>query len=199
MGHVRRVLYHWRIHKGSTAGDPSEKSYAHEAGKRAIEDYLKRTGRDAAVSETEHRGFYRVDYRAEAGEEDAYVMHLGDGIRPLHRGYEEEMRGYLAANPDVGAIGGRVIDRMGRVLSAGYERNEDGEIVPLYRGMDYRLSGEFHMASLRRKVDIVSNQCMMVRSSLESCTDKDSGRMCRKIRDRGYRIVIDPQAVFLKK
>ena len=77
--------------------------------------------------------------------------------------------------------------------------NEDGEIVPLYRGMDYRLSGEFHMASLRRKVDIVSNQCMMVRSSLESCTDKDSGRMCRKIRDRGYRIVIDPQAVFLKK
>ena len=199
VGHVRRVLYHWRIHKGSTAGDPSQKSYAHEAGKRAIEDYLKRTGRDASVSETEHRGFYRVNYRAEAGEEDAYVMHLGDGIRPLHRGYEEEMRGYLAANPDVGAIGGRVIDRMGRVLSAGYERNEDGEIVPLYRGMDYRLSGEFHMASLRRKVDIVSNQCMMVRSSLESCTDRDSGRMCRKIRDRGYRIVIDPQAVFLKK
>ena len=199
VGHVRRVLYHWRIHKGSTAGNPAEKTYAHEAGKRAIEDYLIRNGKEALVSETEHRGFYRVEYYTDDVDEGAYTMHLGERIRPLKKGYEARLRAYLAANPDVGAIGGRVIDLMGRVLSAGYERNEDGEIVPLYRGMDYRLSGEFHMASLRRKVDIISNQCVMLRSSLEDCMDRDSGRMCRRIRDRGYRIVIDPQAVFVKK
>ena len=126
-------------------------------------------------------------------------MHLGEGIRPLSPGNEGRMRAYLDANPDVGAIGGRVIDHMGRVLSAGYERNEDREIVPLYRGMNYRLSGEFHMAALRRKVDIISNQCVLIRSSLEDCMSSDSGRMCRKIQDRGYSVVIDPQMIFVKK
>ncbi|MBQ9444837.1 MAG: glycosyltransferase [Lachnospiraceae bacterium] len=199
ISHIRRVLYHWRIHKGSTAGDPAEKTYAHSAGKRAIEDYLKRNGQMALVSETEHRGFYRVEYFTDLVEESAYKMHLGEGIRPLSPGNEGRMRAYLDANPDVGAIGGRVIDHMGRVLSAGYERNEDREIVPLYRGMNYRLSGEFHMAALRRKVDIISNQCVLIRSSLEDCMSSDSGRMCRKIQDRGYSVVIDPQMIFVKK
>ncbi len=199
ISHVRRILYHWRIHKGSTAGDPGEKNYAHTAGKRAIEDYLKRNGKDAEVSETEHRGFYRVEYKAGSADEDGYKMYLGKGIYPVKKDYESRMRAYLEANPDVGAVGGRVIDLLGRVISAGYERNEDREVVPLYRGMNYRMSGEFHMAKLRRQVDIISNQCMMLRSSLEDCAVSDSGRMCRKIRDKGYRIVIDPQMVFVKK
>ena len=199
IAHVRRILYHWRIHKGSTAGDPGEKDYAHAAGKKAIEDYLKRNGKEAIVSETEHRGFYRVEYYSDSVNEDAYRMYLGKGIRPMNKGFEARMRAYLEANPDVGAIGGRVIDIMGRVISAGYERNEDREIVPLYRGMNYRMSGEFHMAKLRRQVDIISNQCMMIRTSLDGCVGSDSGRMCRKIKDKGYSIVIDPQMVFVKR
>lgn len=197
--HVRRVLYHWRIHQGSTAGDPGEKSYAHEAGRRAIEDYLKRNGRSAAVSETEHRGFYRVEYYTELVDINAYSMQLGKGIEPSGDGLEQRMRAYLDANPDVGAIGGRVIDRMGRILSSGYERDETGKAVPLYQGMNYHLSGEFHMAALRREVDIISNQCMLLRTSLKDCTDTDSGRMCRKIQDRGYKVVIDPQMVYIKR
>lgn len=197
--HVNRVLYHWRIHKGSTAGNPTEKSYAHAAGKRAIEDYLVRNDKEAIVSETEHRGFYRVEYYSDDINTDDYTILLGERIVPVHRSCEARMRAYLAANPDVGAIGGRVIDHMGRVLSAGYARDEDREIVPLYRGKNYRLSGEFHMADLRREVDIISNQCMMIRTSLKDCEDRDSGRMCQKIRDKGYRIVIDPQMVFIRK
>lgn len=197
--HVRRVLYHWRIHSGSTAGDPGEKAYAHEAGRRAIEDYLKRNGRSASVSETEHRGFYRVEYYTELVDKNAYTMHLGKGIEPLNDGQEARMRAYLDANPDAGAIGGRVIDRMGRVISSGYERDETGNAEALYHGMNYHMSGEFHMAALRRKVDIISNQCMLLRTSLEDCMDTDSGRMCRKIQNKGYKVVIDPQMVYIKK
>ena len=65
--------------------------------------------------------------------------------------------------------------------------------------MNYHLSGEFHMAALRREVDIISNQCMLLRTSLKDCTDTDSGRMCRKIQDRGYKVVIDPQMVYIKR
>ncbi len=198
IAHIDRVLYHWRIHGGSTAGDPSTKDYAHAAGKRAIEDYLKSKDKLCFVTETEHRGFYRVEYYTERTDSFMYVMWLGEGIRPKEPGNEARMAAYLEANPDVGAIGGRVTDSMGRIISSGYLRDEDGEPVPLYQGMNYHLSGEFHMASLRREVEIVSNQCVMIRESLSGCVDSDSGRMCKKIKEKGYRIIIDPRMIFIK-
>lgn len=63
--HVPKVLYHWRIHSGSTAANPASKSYAYEAGKRALEDYLKQTGQKARVTESDHVGFYRVVYETD--------------------------------------------------------------------------------------------------------------------------------------
>lgn len=40
--HVAKVLYHWRVHQFSTAGNPESKLYCYEAGKRAIESHYKR-------------------------------------------------------------------------------------------------------------------------------------------------------------
>lgn len=61
--HVPKVLYHWRCHPGSTAANQESKMYCYEAGKRAIEDHLKRRGEDGCqVVMTEHLGFYHVIY-----------------------------------------------------------------------------------------------------------------------------------------
>lgn len=61
--HVPKVLYHWRCHPGSTAANQESKMYCYEAGKRAIEDHLKRMGEDdCQVVMTEHQGFYHVIY-----------------------------------------------------------------------------------------------------------------------------------------
>ena len=60
--HVPEILYHWRTHKASTADNPASKMYAFEAGKRAIEAHLKRTGTKGTVSHTQDLGFYRVKY-----------------------------------------------------------------------------------------------------------------------------------------
>ena len=60
--HVSEILYHWRTHKASTADNPASKMYAFEAGKRAIEAHLKRTGTKGEVSHTQDLGFYRVKY-----------------------------------------------------------------------------------------------------------------------------------------
>ena len=38
------MLYHWRSTPVSTAEHPTAKMYAYEAGKRAVEEHLKRTG-----------------------------------------------------------------------------------------------------------------------------------------------------------
>lgn len=61
--HIPRVLYHWRVHKDSTAENPASKMYAFDAGKRAIEEHLKRIGMEGQVLHTKDLGFYRVKYQ----------------------------------------------------------------------------------------------------------------------------------------
>ena len=47
--HIRRVLYHWRIHPGSTAAGTKVKSYAAAASRRAVAEHLQRTGVNAEI------------------------------------------------------------------------------------------------------------------------------------------------------
>ena len=59
---IPKVLYHWRMHEQSTAENPESKRYAFDAGKKVIEDHLKRCEESAEVQMTEYPGFYRVKY-----------------------------------------------------------------------------------------------------------------------------------------
>ena len=58
--HIPRVLYHWRKHRGSTAASPRAKPIAQAAGRRAVEDTMKRRGIDATVEDGEYPNTYRV-------------------------------------------------------------------------------------------------------------------------------------------
>lgn len=62
IAHVPRILYHWRTHSASTADNPASKMYAYDAGKRAIEGNLARTGTPGTVEQTKDFGFYHVEY-----------------------------------------------------------------------------------------------------------------------------------------
>ncbi|GAB3099287.1 hypothetical protein GCM10027159_21790 [Lysobacter terrae] len=59
--HIPKVLYHWRMLPGSTAAGVSQKNYALEAGRRAVESHLARTHIAGSVEVTE-AGYYRVKY-----------------------------------------------------------------------------------------------------------------------------------------
>lgn len=60
--HIPKILYHWRVHKASTADNPASKMYAFDAGKRAIEEHLVRCRTKGTVQHTKNLGFYRVKY-----------------------------------------------------------------------------------------------------------------------------------------
>jgi len=62
IGHVPRVLYHWRAVQGSTAQGVGEKGYAHDAGLRAVREHFGRIGPPSAlVMEIDgHLGMFRV-------------------------------------------------------------------------------------------------------------------------------------------
>lgn len=59
--HIPRVLYHWRMHAGSTAMAGDEKPYAALAGVKALDEHLLRKG-DIGRTELLPMGLYRVHY-----------------------------------------------------------------------------------------------------------------------------------------
>ncbi|MGH2363009.1 MAG: glycosyltransferase, partial [bacterium] len=61
--HIPQVLYHWRITPESTAGGHANKSYAHEAGRRALADYLRRNQIAGAAEDGDLAGCYRMRFR----------------------------------------------------------------------------------------------------------------------------------------
>lgn len=65
IAHIPLVLYHWRCHTGSTAGNPQSKLYAYEAGRRAVQAFADRRGWKAEAVDTEHLGFYRLEYKGD--------------------------------------------------------------------------------------------------------------------------------------
>ena len=62
IGHVSKVLYHWRETQGSTATSPETKPYILEAAKKAKEDALKRRGIEGTVELIEGIYQYRINY-----------------------------------------------------------------------------------------------------------------------------------------
>lgn len=63
VGHVSKVLYHWRMHGGSVAGNPTSKMYAYDAGKKAIQSHYERVGIQANVEHMERLGLYHTEYK----------------------------------------------------------------------------------------------------------------------------------------
>ena len=61
IGHVNKVLYHWRTVGASTSGNPFNKEYAFDAGKRALQDYILRNNiKGVKVAQMEDPGYYRI-------------------------------------------------------------------------------------------------------------------------------------------
>ncbi|MBR3199018.1 MAG: glycosyltransferase [Bacilli bacterium] len=62
ISHIEKVLYHWRQTATSTAGYLGNKSYAYVAGKKALEDALKRRKLNGVVLDNPRVSTYLVKY-----------------------------------------------------------------------------------------------------------------------------------------
>ncbi len=211
IAHISKVLYHWRSHELSTAENPESKLYAYEAGKRAVTAHLERKHLKAAVTDTQHFGFFRVQYETGTQpvrimtrtEWDALtktqadqipehlIMILAKELTPLSSDYLSDLASYFVRY-EVGAVGGKIYNKSGRVESAGFAMNEEGNFIPLFHGLNRHFSGYMHRASLQQRVDAVSLDCMMIRKSAIVFGEE-------KTMDERYLVVFDPYAEFRRK
>jgi GT2 family glycosyltransferase len=61
--HIPKILYHWRKIPESLASSGAAKTWAMDAGERALQDYVNRRRLDAAVAPGAAPGLYRVRHR----------------------------------------------------------------------------------------------------------------------------------------
>jgi len=87
IGHIPRVLYHWRAIPGSTAMAVDEKSYARKAGMKAIGEHLERIKVKAKLQEIVGRpGNFRVSYALPTqAPKISLIIPTRDGLKLLER------------------------------------------------------------------------------------------------------------------
>lgn len=157
--HLPWVLYHWRMHAGSTNANAQAKPWAQEAGRRAIADHLEREGFKATVERAQTDSTYRVDYQAEGSAVRYVRIDVGDGdgealfaalSNALASGAELALvchpdcvvsaaDGALMAScfvrPDVFSVSPQVMRSDGLVESSGCIVAPDGSIIKLGKGL----------------------------------------------------------------
>lgn len=189
IAHIPGVLYHWRCHEDSTAENPASKQYAYDAGKRAVEDFLRARGWKGTVSHLRHLGFYRITYQPDL----------------------------LMNRPDTAVVGGKLIGKDQKVAGGIYTAQGEPLYLGLhkeYSGYMHRasLQQEAEMVDVRcmkvsREAEVILEEMIGLpylphpgtgRFDWQDCLKESvdyrelSMKFCEKIRERGCRIVWDP-------
>ena len=83
--HVPKVLYHWRAHGLSAAGNPEAKPYAHDAGRKLLSDHLHRLGIDGSVEDGLCPHMYKVNYSINRNHKISIIIPNKDHAEDLSR------------------------------------------------------------------------------------------------------------------
>ena len=82
--HISKILYHWRVHKSSTANVADAKPYAYEAGLKAVDAHLKRMGKKALVEDGQDiPGIYKIKYEIKGNPKVSILIPNKDNVNLL--------------------------------------------------------------------------------------------------------------------
>lgn len=193
--HIPRVLYHWRCHDSSTAANPQSKQYAYEAGGRAIGAFLEAAHINGAVSPTPHLGFFRVNYRPDVLTARADVGIIGG--KPLDR--KRRVTGVLEDGAGVNVYAGLRAEAGGYFHRAQLQQDMQTVDVRLMRVAPVLypcVEALLEEQGFRAEADGTEQSGLLLR-------EKGSGRpeeayralsreLCRRARQAGYRVMLDP-------
>lgn len=155
VGHIPRVLYHWRQHPESIALDVDSKSYTFAAGIRALEDTLSRRGLRGRVEENPllWRGNYRVRLEPSSGQVAVVSVNLdetyAEALTQADRQAEfwllvdrnltwdgqavNEMLGWMQIEA-VGLVTAKILDGAGHLIHGGLVHRPSGTPLAIYAG-----------------------------------------------------------------
>jgi GT2 family glycosyltransferase len=81
--HIQKILYHWRVHRASTAMQGDAKPWAFEAGVLAVQDYLDRNEIKGTAEHGKTLGTYKINYEIKGNPKVSIMIPNKDGISIL--------------------------------------------------------------------------------------------------------------------
>lgn len=188
--HVPHILYHWRIHPGSTAANTASKTYAYDAGLGALADFLNTVYFDSSG-----------DVKYDENVKEYVITHVLNGkpakirvIHSKHLGFYNVLWGSVYElfdiRKEVGAVIGRVPDNNGRMASVMYDKTG----TTLFAGINMHYAGDFNRFDSTQDVYSADTRYLTVRPELEELLKTATDRLAfaETLRTRDYLILYIP-------
>ena len=188
VGHVPEVLYSWRSIDGSLARSVHDKAGVGNAVKTSVDDALRRRGVEAATEAIPNDPTAVRVVRSAHGE-TTELIELGEArsgrVTTIDRAIRASSSRFVtlwdssaaaadaswagalvsqARRADIGAVGPKLVDRDGRLVSAG--RTHDGVIRDLHAGIPADSAGPWGAFSIVREVSSVAPLGMTIERQL---------------------------------
>lgn len=83
--HIPKILYHWRVHRNSTAASLGAKEYTVVAARKALQAHLDRKGIDGVIEPGLIKGTHRVKYDIKGNPKVSIIIPTKDHIDDLRK------------------------------------------------------------------------------------------------------------------
>lgn len=224
--HIPRVLYHWRQCELSVSLDENAKSYAFDAGIRALEDTLERRNIKATVIENKAlwRGNYQLQFDSVATpsvkeiiiDSLSSITDFSGTKQPLFfhdAAYHtenaqsvSELAVWLSVE-DVGIVCGKCISPENTIIYGGAVMKSDGNVLFPYRGEVVTEPGYMAITQIVHNISVPDYNCFLVQPALWAVLggfDTVYQSFAYQVYDlalraaaKGWRVVYNPRSVFV--
>lgn len=134
--HIEKVLYHWRQTATSTAGYLGNKSYAYLAGKRALEDSLKRRKIKGQVLDNPRVSTYLVKYETKRPKVSV-IIPMRDQAKVSRRCFESLYQKNTYSNFEVIVIDNGSEETETKNLFKEYKKHKNFKVVRIDQEFNY--------------------------------------------------------------
>lgn len=210
IGHVNKVLYHWRVGENSTSDNPFNKDYAYLAGKKALEAFITRNNiKGVKVAQMEDPGYYRIrcgrkgeltvtsiiDGVCNEKSSDYYLL-LDSEMMINDEDIEKLLKRAYFTKADI--VVPKIV-KNGRYLYNGIAKAGNGHTINL-KGKPEWFSGPFNLAKTNMDIVVAPSTGILIKKELydEVLFSKDFHINTMKGRFRGARMVYAPEAIIAK-
>ena len=206
--HIPKILYHWRMHSASTAGDSDSKTYTFDAGQKALEEHFKRLGIEAEVQKRIEVGCFHIKYKdGQPYRQEDFILLLPEGVVPCGDDWREELYSDCSQKR-VGIVAGKTIDTHGKIRQNGYIFDVEGNLRPAFCGLNAKYKGYCRRAVLAQEMGAVSFEFALIK---KEAYDKVGGfdtslphpymelDFCLRLQKAGYAVIQAPSVTAIVK
>lgn len=210
IGHVNKVLYHWRTVGSSTSGNPFNKEYAFDAGKRALQDYILRNNiKGVKVAQMEDPGYYRIGCGRKGklslsmvvdgtitNDDSDYYLVLDENMKISSSDIDKMLKRAYFTGADI--VVPKII-RNGRYEYNGRAYTGNG-YTPSLKGKREWYKGQSNLGILNMDVNIVPVKGILIRKKLYDKYINHKGRYICNLKGsfKGVKMVYAPESVISK-